>query len=820
MGKMKGIKPTVSQAMPKTAPRPQAIAPRPVAAPFNRGASPVRQVAREIKREAFNQLANEQVARPRPAVRPVAPPQRIMPKQPAPAITRTPVLRPGASLIRPGVSPTRPTTLPGRVGAIRPATPPVQPPKVIQKDRPEPTPAPGLKASGKSTFQSSAPVSPTAVGTASAAALAALALNVGAAHPQISAEVSSLNYSLEDLRRRSSFSSVQEEVTNLDSTLHHALNLLESARTKGYLYQKDLDEIAYQAMDRWQGVRDQVLNSIPQQAAAFQSRLTPLGNQVARLNSVLGNPAAAMPLVGSTASQVNLLLNDLGQIERSLEANYSEIQSQCALLASRLNTVHWALGQLSEAKFRLGDGENLVMAVPARWDQVGDDDPEGILYLSNRRLIFERKEKVATKKVLFIAVAKELVHEVMIEQPLANVQEVKAVNKGLFGNQDFIEVKFSDAKLGLIPFHLNGQDSQYWVSLIQRAKSGEIEKDRSTGSGISLADLTGPLTTADLMALQSEINALQDMVTLKHVREELASIENDMRSLERTLANLRARGYAIEKSLEADVAVLATQWDRIKTNADATLESQARLLGEQMASIQKSMVELMGQAGNLNAARPLYMQIKSAIASLEAQVDAADDAVITQYDEYADEVEALAAHLDWVGWMLDALATASFQLLSTESGVAATEAIWERPGLEPENGILFLTDQRLLWEDRVGDFELKLDLPLAQVTGVQKEVDESNGVEFLVFGLGPGAPYPSARLQLALPVADAWLKMVGRARSGDYARDRAVEIDPAELERIKNAPRQCSNCGAGLTAPILRGQNQITCEYCGQVTNI
>ena len=214
------------------------------------------------------------------------------------------------------------------------------------------------------------------------------------------------------------------------------------------------------------------------------------------------------------------------------------------------------------------------------------------------------------------------------------------------------------------------------------------------------------------------------------------------------------------------------------------------------------------------------MQIKSAVASAEAQADAADDAVIAQYDQYADEVETVTAHLAWVGWMLDALATATFQLLATESGVAATEAVWGRPGLEPENGILFLTDQRLLWEDRVGTFELKLEVPLAQVADVKKALDEASGQEFLDFGFASGAPYPTARFQLALPVGDAWLKMIGRARSGDYAKDRAVEIDQAELERIRNAPRQCSNCGAGLTAPILRGQNEITCEYCGQVIRI
>jgi hypothetical protein len=213
--------------------------------------------------------------------------------------------------------------------------------------------------------------------------------------------------------------------------------------------------------------------------------------------------------------------------------------------------------------------------------------------------------------------------------------------------------------------------------------------------------------------------------------------------------------------------------------------------------------------------------LKSSIASAEAQAEAAEDTVLDLYDEYADEVDSLSTHLDWVDWMLDALSTASFQLLATESGVAATEAVWERPGLEPENGILFLTDQRLLWEDRVGEFELKIEVPVQQV-GEAKEISDEEA-EFDVIAISfdsSDAPVSKAQFQLALPVAEEWLQMIGRAKSGDYVSDRAVEIDDAEIERVRNAPEQCPNCGAAITSPVLRGQNEITCEYCGVVTRI
>jgi prefoldin subunit 5 len=323
------------------------------------------------------------------------------------------------------------------------------------------------------------------------------------------------------------------------------------------------------------------------------------------------------------------------------------------------------------------------------------------------------------------------------------------------------------------------------------------------------------------MSLQSEVNELQDEMMLKDVQGELAELENDVHSLERDLAELRAKGYAVEKNLEGDIKVLASQWDRIRSRTEATLEHQTQLLSQQMTRVHADLATLMGMTSNLNAARPRYVQLKSAIASAEAQADAAEDTVLDQYDEYADEVESLSAHFDWVDWMLAALSTASFRLLATESGVAATEAVWERPGLEPENGILFLTDQRLLWEDRVGEFELKITLPLQQVIDAKEDTSEDGEFEVLVFEFDSAeVPVATARFQLVLPVADDWLKMVGRARSGDFAQDRAIKIDEDQLERIRNAPIQCPNCGAAFTAPVLRGQSEIVCEFCGVATRL
>ncbi len=516
-------------------------------------------------------------------------------------------------------------------------------------------------------------------------------------------------------------------------------------------------------------------------------------------------------------TQVNTLTREAQSARTAIESRYTDVASTVHTLIGRLKQIHWALDQLSQARFSLSPGENLVMAVPARWDKEGKDDPEGVLYLTTQRLIFERKEKLARKKVLFITVDSELVQEVLIDQPLKTVKQAQAAKKGLFGHQDFLELGFSVPALASVAMHLDGQSSQTWDMWLRKVMSGDIEKDRATAAGVSLRDLTHPLTQADLLALQSEVNSLQDEMLLKGAQQNLEDLETRVGALNRQLSALRSRGYAVEKSLENDLQVLEVQWERVRQNAQAVLAQQSAILSETMQTIQADLGRLMGMANNLVAARPLYMQLKSAIASAQAQAEAAEDTVLAQFDAYDDEVDALSTHLEWVNWMLEALSTASFSLLATESGVAAVEAVWLRPGLEPENGILFLTDQRLLWEDRVGDFELKLNLPLSQVESAQTEPEEEEDTDILHCGLGADAPSSEARFLLQQPVGEAWVAMINRARSGAYVDDRAVPVDDAELEHIRNAPTQCPTCGAPLSTPILRGQAEIHCEYCGAV---
>jgi hypothetical protein len=145
--------------------------------------------------------------------------------------------------------------------------------------------------------------------------------------------------------------------------------------------------------------------------------------------------------------------------------------------------VEWAFKQVAEATFQLLPTEAAIMAVKATWvkgEKEDNDDPQGILYLTDQRLLFEQKQELATKKVLFITTQKEKVQKLLLEVPVALVTNVKATKRGFLSHEDHIELSFSpEAAVETAHFHIDGQDCNLWQALIGRAKSRDFDADRA-----------------------------------------------------------------------------------------------------------------------------------------------------------------------------------------------------------------------------------------------------------------------------------------------------------------------------------------------------
>jgi hypothetical protein len=106
---------------------------------------------------------------------------------------------------------------------------------------------------------------------------------------------------------------------------------------------------------------------------------------------------------------------------------------------------------------------------------------------------------------------------------------------------------------------------------------------------------------------------------------------------------------------------------------------------------------------NVSAARSRIPSAISAVEDLESKVNAAEGAIQGMYDSLQDDVYKMGRTLGKVEKALDELDEATFSPIATESVIMAVEAVMVEGSKEDKKdpkGILFLTDQRLLFEQK------------------------------------------------------------------------------------------------------------------------
>jgi len=342
----------------------------------------------------------------------------------------------------------------------------------------------------------------------------------------------------------------------------------------------------------------------------------------------------------------------------------------------------------------------------------------------------------------------------------------------------------------------------------------------------------------EIRSLQSRIGNLQEHVRLTDAQSGVSDLNTTVNGLVQRLATVRTRGYVFGKDLENQAQALVSSWGLLFPNLESQINAQSSTLINSLRPIEMQIPQLTAAAGNPAVARNLLGPIQSATAMLEDKVSAAEKYINSMYDQFSDQVSQFTGQLDQVEYLIAQLAEATFQLLPTEGGIAATKAVWCMAGKEQKGdpeGVLYLSDQRLLFEQKeeiatkkvlfvatekkkVQQLQLECPVSLVDIVDADKQGLLKNE-DHIGISFGSGAPVAKAHFHI-WQEGTAWQALINRAKSKYFDNDRAVAVDQSAVAKVKAAPAQCPSCGGNLTQPVLRGQDSITCEYCGFVIRL
>ena len=299
---------------------------------------------------------------------------------------------------------------------------------------------------------------------------------------EISEDINALQSRVNTLQGSVQMTKSREEVEQIQANVNGMAQRILNLRTRGYVFEKDLESRAQAFVGSWALLYPNLQAQINTQSSALVNSLRPIEMQMPQLASMAGNPAAARGLLATLQAAVGQVESKVTAAEQVIEGMYNQFNAQVIATDRHLDEIEYMLTQLAEASFQLLPTEAGIAAVKTVWCKTGKEqkgDPQGVLYLTDQRVIFEQKEEIATKKVLFVVTEKQKVQALQLEAPVALVDKLETSKQGLLKNEDHFEIHFlSGAAVQMAHFHI-WQDAAAWQALVNRAKAKDFDQGRA-----------------------------------------------------------------------------------------------------------------------------------------------------------------------------------------------------------------------------------------------------------------------------------------------------------------------------------------------------
>lgn len=288
------------------------------------------------------------------------------------------------------------------------------------------------------------------------------------------AKLVALESQLGNLQESLLLTDVHDEMGDIETTLSLLPAEIEELRTRGYVFRNYLENKINVMAEQWEETQNRVSREVSRRQRELEQESEEA--ESALREAVSGRSTQ----VARAQSAINTLERKVTAAHSAVGAMYQTLQQNVNQTRHQIEQIRWLLGEVDEASFSLYPAEDPVAACRAQYMETKKEGPEGVLYLTDGRLIFEQKEEIATKKVLFITTEKEKVQELIFEVPIGQIEEVKTSQKGFLGHKEILDLIFApEADLSGATLRLQGADNEEWAGLIGRIKSGEIAKERT-----------------------------------------------------------------------------------------------------------------------------------------------------------------------------------------------------------------------------------------------------------------------------------------------------------------------------------------------------
>lgn len=319
------------------------------------------------------------------------------------------------------------------------------------------------------------------------------------------------------LADRLSFDDEDRRIDSLGDTVASLSDRVEKLRKRGYVFGNALEADAVAVGKVWAPTKRKTLRLKRMQSNALKKEADEVEKLVSRADK-------RPNLFDDLERQLDAFERDLKSAEAKISDPLDELKRQIDPIDDTIYEAEQLFELLEAKSFDFLPDENPVAARQVA--TLGRNEVAGVLFLTDKRLLFESREKRATKKRLFVTVESEIVSQVEWEAPIGAVKEISAEDKGGFlgfGVKEMLLIEFADGYDGApnpatLKFTENG-DNEAWADfVIPEVVSGAISQQMvaSAADEDDWDPSTLPTTCPNCMATLPQIFKGMDQVTCEY----------------------------------------------------------------------------------------------------------------------------------------------------------------------------------------------------------------------------------------------------------------------------------------------------------------
>jgi hypothetical protein len=257
-----------------------------------------------------------------------------------------------------------------------------------------------------------------------------------------SSTLKELSTSVKSMQAQAQFEEVRQDIQHGSTQSDRIHKLLDDATLSAYAYREALRSHLRHVILAWQTATRPLPEKIDQEAAFLRGDVHALTILLNQAMDAPDNEAVFDRCCHALETEITTLKAKIQATRTRLEGIYEAAQSAMKALEDYMSDLQWTMEMIAEAQVDFESGEEVYVACKAAWVRMGHagDDPDGILYVTNKRLLFEQKE---TKGKFLGLFGGKKVHSALWEATLAQLRSTETERRGIIGGKAMLSLTFS-----------------------------------------------------------------------------------------------------------------------------------------------------------------------------------------------------------------------------------------------------------------------------------------------------------------------------------------------------------------------------------------